>query len=405
MKNLKRYNVIDLFAGCGGLTDGFEQTNHFNTVACVEWDEYAIQNLKKRLHDKWNYKNVDNFVLRFDIQQTDKLFKGWSNDAKYGSSIGLDKLISSGVDVIIGGPPCQAYSMAGRIQDKNNMKLDYRNYLFESYLAVVERYKPKLIIFENVQGILSACPDGEKITSKIQKAFSKAGYHILPNLKNALFDVADFGIPQHRKRVIIFGIRSDIYKRFNTLLSEFYDVYMPKRKAKHIKTVFDAIGDLPKLLPVTGISKKAYTEDNTFLNHKARYQSDRDKNIFKLLTKDIESGANKYTDVKSLKKLYTKITGKESNIHKYNVLKWNEPSNTIPAHLCKDGLRHIHPDSEQLRTITVREAARLQSFDDDFEFIGPQTEQFKMIGNAVPPKFAHILADVVYEILLKIDSE
>lgn len=403
MKNLKQYNVIDLFAGCGGLTDGFEQTKHFNTVACVEWDEYAIQNLKKRLKDKWHYKNVDDFVLRFDIQQTDKLFKGWSNDDKYGSSVGLDKLISGQVDVIIGGPPCQAYSMAGRIQDKNNMKLDYRNYLFESYLSVVEKYKPKLIIFENVQGILSACPDGEKITSKIQKAFKKAGYHILSDLKNALFDVADFGVPQHRKRVIIFGIRSDMYKRFDKLLNEFYEVYMPAHKVKKFQTVRDAIGDLPKLLPIHGTAKIAYTEDTNFFNHKARYQSDRDKNIFKLLTQDIENGTNKYSDISSLKKLYTKITGKESNIHKYNVLKWNEPSNTIPAHLCKDGLRHIHPDSTQARTITVREAARLQSFDDDFEFIGPQTEQFKMIGNAVPPKFARVLADVVYEILLKLD--
>ena len=404
MKDPKKYSVIDLFAGCGGLTDGFEQTRHFNTVACVEWDTYAIQNLKKRLRDKWHYRNVDDFVLQFDIQQTNKLFEGWSDDKRYGNSIGLDKLVAGKVDVIIGGPPCQAYSMAGRIQDKNNMKLDYRNYLFESYLSVVKRYKPKLIIFENVQGILSACPDGEKITNKIQKSFNAAGYCILSDLKNALFDVADFGIPQHRKRVIIFGIRSDIYKRFNKLLNEFYEKYMPKYKVKHFKTVQDAIGNLPKLLPIKNDMKKAYTEDNSFLNHKARYHSDRDKNIFKLLTQDIESGTNKYSDVKSLKDLYTSITGKKSKIHKYNVLKWDEPSNTIPAHLCKDGLRHIHPDSRQERSITVREAARLQSFDDDFEFIGPQTEQFKMIGNAVPPKFAHILADIVYEILSKIDE-
>ena len=400
----KRYNVIDLFAGCGGLTDGFEQTRHFKTVACVEWDTYAVQNLKKRLKDKWHYRNVNDFVLQFDIQQTDKLFAGWTNDQKYGSSTGLDKIVSDGVDVIIGGPPCQAYSMAGRIQDKHNMKLDYRNYLFESYLSVVTRYKPKLIIFENVQGILSACPDGEKITDKIQKAFSKAGYRILSNLKQALFDVADFGIPQHRKRVIIFGVRSDIYQRHSRLLNEFYEDYMPKYKVKPFKTVRNAIGDLPLLLPIDNDHKKSYTENNTFFNHRARYQSNRDKDIFRLLAQDIESGANQYSNVQSLKKLYTKITGKTSKIHKYNVLRWDEPSNTIPAHLCKDGLRHIHPDSKQARSITVREAARLQSFDDDFEFIGPQTEQFKVIGNAVPPKFAHILADVIYKILLKIDS-
>jgi DNA (cytosine-5)-methyltransferase 1 len=99
--------------------------------------------------------------------------------------------------------------------------------------------------------------------------------------------------------------------------------------------------------------------------------------------------------------LYFKITGKRSNIHKYHVLKWNKPSNTIPAHLYKDGLRHIHPDSKQARSITVREAARLQSFDDDFEFTGSLTDQYKMVGNAVPPKFAEAIALAFYEFLIK----
>lgn len=99
------------------------------------------------------------------------------------------------------------------------------------------------------------------------------------------------------------------------------------------------------------------------------------------------------------KDLYTQHTGKTSNIHKYHVLKWDEPSTTIPAHLCKDGLRHIHPDSKQARTITVCEAARIQTFPDDYEFIGAMTDQFKMIGNAVPPEFARKLALAIAELL------
>ena len=95
------------------------------------------------------------------------------------------------------------------------------------------------------------------------------------------------------------------------------------------------------------------------------------------------------------------MTGLQSNIHKYNVLRWDDSSNTIPAHLNKDGLRHIHPDSKQARTITVREAARLQSFPDDYVFIGAQTDQYKMIGNAVPPEFAKRLALAVYQLLFK----
>ena len=121
--------------------------------------------------------------------------------------------------------------------------------------------------------------------------------------------------------------------------------------------------------------------------------------IFRELAFDIESGKNQYSSAEALKKLYTEKTGKESNIHKYNVLKWNEQSNTIPAHLKKDGLRHIHPDSQQSRTITVREAARLQSFDDDFEFSGSMYSDYEMIGNAVPPLFSQKLAEAVYNLI------
>jgi len=120
-------------------------------------------------------------------------------------------------------------------------------------------------------------------------------------------------------------------------------------------------------------------------------------NIFQKLAYDKQNKLHQYDSVETRKKLYTEVTGKVSNIHKYHVLDWNLPSTTIVSHLHKDGLRHIHPDPEQARTITIREAARLQSFDDDFEFIGCQGDKYKMIGNAVPPKFANILAKALYE--------
>lgn len=118
-----------------------------------------------------------------------------------------------------------------------------------------------------------------------------------------------------------------------------------------------------------------------------------------MLEKDIESGENKYLDSEELKKIYNKATGANTNVHKYHVLLRNEPSTTILAHLYKDGLRFIHYDSNQARTITVREAARLQSFDDDFDFVGSQTEAFKMIGNAVPPKMALAISKAVAEVI------
>ena len=135
------------------------------------------------------------------------------------------------------------------------------------------------------------------------------------------------------------------------------------------------------------------------MNHIPRFHSKRDIGVFQLLAEDIASGKMLYASIDSLKDLYTKVTGKKSNIHKYYVLRKYEPSNTIPAHLYKDGMRHIHPDPKQARSITVREAARLQTFDDDFEFLGPMMAQYKMIGNAVPSEFAKIIAKALFQII------
>ena len=139
--------------------------------------------------------------------------------------------------------------------------------------------------------------------------------------------------------------------------------------------------------------------ENSFSNNTPRTHSIRDANIFEILAKDIESGNFKYSSTQSKKELYFEKTGKISNFHKYHVLEYNKPSNTIPAHLHKDGLCHIHPDSTQKRSITPREAARIQSFPDDFIFTGPMTANYKMIGNAVPPKFSKSIADSLLEVL------
>lgn len=407
----KNINTIDLFAGCGGLLDGFMLAGGYNSLACVEWEKYPCATLSHRLKTKWGHTNADNEVVRFDIQRTDELFNGF-DDAEYGSHIGLNALIGKHkVDVIIGGPPCQAYSIAGRVRDVNGMRDDYRNYLFESYLKVVSHYKPKFFIFENVVGMLSAAPDGTPIVNKIKDAFDSAGYAVVDDFKTALFDVADFGIPQHRQRVIILGVNKSYFGKEDQvapqkIIKEFYESLASKRGIT--KTVRDAIGDLPVLRPNNAILKlegKKYSHSpissEGILNHTPRFHSERDIKVFKLLTEDIASGQNKYITTAALKNLYTTITGKVSNIHKFYVLRWYEPSNTIPAHLYKDGLRHIHPDPQQARSITVREAARLQTFADDFEFLGPMMAQYKMIGNAVPSAFATIIANVLKSIFNK----
>lgn len=414
----KEYNTIDLFAGCGGLMDGFMQEGAYNTLACVEWEEYPCQTLAKRLKDRWGHKNAYQEVVRFDIQRTEELINGF-DDPEYGKNAGLDKLVNSKtVDIVIGGPPCQAYSLAGRIRDPHGMRDDYRNYLFESYIRILNHFKPKFFVFENVMGMLSAAPDGTPIVDKIHRAFHEAGYEVIDDFKKAVYDVADFGIPQHRKRIIILGVRKDFFKKTEdnveldytkTILADFYDVIMPSLKSQSKpRTVRDAIGDLPVILPSKEIlrqdgRKYSHTpiQSEEVLNHNPRFHSERDQGVFKLLCEDIESGRNEYVTIDALKALYTKVTGKVSNIHKYYVLRWDEQSNTIPAHLYKDGMRHIHPDPKQARSITVREAARLQTFADDFEFLGPAMAQYKMIGNAVPSDFAKTIAKGLHEVLNK----
>jgi DNA (cytosine-5)-methyltransferase 1 len=390
----KFLNTIDLFAGCGGLYDGFEKAGSYKSVGFVEWEKSPCETLRRRLEARWKYKDARNVVLRFDIQRTEELIHGWHNDSLYGSNKGLKKIVGKkNVDIVIGGPPCQAYSIAGRVRDVNGMKDDYRNYLFESYLEVVRFFQPSLFVFENVEGILSAKPGNETIVSRITNAFKNIGYYIIDDLRQyALLNAADYGVPQKRKRVIIIGVKTNAIKQdCNSALIDFYTNILPSYKIKPSICVGDAISDLPPLYPINSVDKSISGKvshainGSQILNHIPRFHSRRDQEIFAELARDKINGKVKFPNAEALKELYRNLTGRDSNFHKYHVLDMKLPSNTIPAHLYKDGLRHIHPDPKQARSITVREAARLQSFDDDFEFLGSMGDQFKMIGNAVPP--------------------
>lgn len=392
-----KYKFIDLFAGCGGLEDGFLQTNRYVDVAAVEWLKPQVNTLIHRLETKWGVTDAAERVMHFDIQREEELFGGWTDD-EFGTGKGLDYFINEAgvIDVIIGGPPCQAYSVAGRVRDENGMRHDYRNYLFEHYLNIVNRYRPKVFVFENVPGILSAAPDGTPITERIRKGFNAIGYDIIDDLKMAKVNASDFGVPQNRERMIIVGLDKERYRETQKILEKFYSEILSSFKEEKKITVREAIGDLPECSPFYDEEhhkkRKSHSEPETDITwHKPRYHNLRDMDTFRTLALDIESGRREY-DSKKISELYEKKVGSKSPIHRYHVLEPDLPSTTIIAHLYKDGNRFIHYDSKQSRSITVREAARLQSFDDDFDFIGSQGNAYQMIGNAVPPQLAKRIA-------------
>lgn len=404
---MKKYNVIDLFAGCGGLLEGFLKEGSYNPIASVEWKEEPLANLKNRLEKFWKIENVAEKCLKMDMQKIDFVLNGWKNDSEYGDGKGLDYLVNKNgnkVDLVIGGPPCQAYSLAGRIRDENGMKEDYRNFLFESYLEIVKKYKPKLFIFENVEGLLSAKPGEKKVVDLISQSIEAIDYHIISNLKDALIDLSEYGVPQSRKRVIILGVSKEYYLDSEEVVQRFYKQILKKYKVSIKTSLKEAIVDLPKLYPTLEYkkNKKKYShrfEETQIKNHEPRFHNQRDIEIFKKLAEDIESKSYRYKSSEAKNQLYFEKTGKKTNVHKYHVLDWHKPSTTICAHLKKDGLRFIHPDSSQARTLTVRETARIQTFDDTYEFISSQGANYEMIGNAVPPKFSYILAKAVKELL------
>ena len=183
---------------------------------------------------------------------------------------------------------------------------------------------------------------------------------------------------------------------------------LPKYKSERIFTVKDAIGDLPPCLPFydeeNHSKRKSHsTPEFNVTWHKPRYHNLRDMDTFRILAEDIETG-NRVYDSKKISELYEQKVGSKSPIHRYHVLEADLPSTTIIAHLYKDGNRFIHFDSKQSRSITVREAARLQSFDDDFDFVGTQGNAYQMIGNAVPPKLAKAVALAVADLLEEMEG-
>lgn len=256
---MRKLNFIDLFAGCGGLSEGFYRMG-FNALAHVEIDTTACKTLRTRMK-YYGYKNIEKKVLEMDITRKDIIKK-------------IDNVVKNKVvDIIIGGPPCQAYSSLGRAKDENAMRDDPRNFLFESYVKLLNHYLPKFFVFENVTGILTAKVNGEYIINSIIEELGK-NYKVKFDPKIMTLNSANYGVPQIRKRVIIIGIRKDIDIEPETLykgiVKTHYDPEMNSEESSGLKryvTVRDAIEELPPLKPgegepiITFVSKR----NNEFL--------------------------------------------------------------------------------------------------------------------------------------------
>ena len=411
----KKYSFIDLFAGCGGLSEGFLQTGRFEALAHVEWEKPMVDTLRNRLVNRWHESEEEakNKVILFDIQKTDELINGlWSDESnkQYGiynsnvvKSVGLKGVVGKEhVDLIIGGPPCQAYSIHGRATDKDSMQNDYRNYLFESFCKVVDAFRPDLFVFENVGGLLSAKPGGIPVRKRIYDAFTNIGYQIRTpeEMPTALYDSVNFNVPQHRPRVIILGIRNDS----NLNLDNLYAALDKEKNLKVNLTVRDAISELPPLYPLAQQVKEGRFYRSHELNpntnitqHEARNHGPREREIFK---EWVENNMNHISHQAMIDYYYAK-TGHKTLYQKYKSLEWDKPSHTVVAHLSKDGYMFIHPDSSQQRSITIREAACLMTFPLDYQFLGSTPYNYKMIGNAVPVNFAKAIATGIYKSLDK----
>jgi DNA (cytosine-5)-methyltransferase 1 len=304
------------------------------------------------------------------------------------------------VDIIIGGPPCQAYSIVGRARDPKGMQDDPRNHLYKYYVSFLKKYNPKMFVFENVPGILSA-KNGEFL-KKILNAIKRAGYQIeLPEKKH--LNAKDFNVLQNRKRVIIIGWKKNLKLKY----PEF-----SKKEADYAigESLFS---DLPKLnhgeggLGVVKYSKPAtdYLKQTGIRNcidfttqHITRPHNEVDLEIYRIAV-NLLTNHGKRLNYADLPKRLIKHKNTTSFTNRFRVIDPESISNTVVAHIAMDGHYYIHPDIKQNRSISLREAARIQSFPDDYFFEGSRTAAFKQIGNAVPPLMAEKIAKKLKELI------
>jgi DNA (cytosine-5)-methyltransferase 1 len=410
---MSKLNYIDLFAGAGGLSEGFIREK-FEPIAHVEMSAEASDTLRTRVafHHFQEKKKLNQYYayLKQDITRNElwnsipqELLESVINEEITDKSIEnifakIDlQLDSKKADVIIGGPPCQAYSLVGRSRDPNRMKGDKRNFLFRYYAQFLIRYKPKFFVFENVLGLLTA--GNAKYLNEMLELFSEIGYSADFQVLNA----EEYGVLQKRRRVIIIGRKGKAKFAFPKL----------ETMENSWQTKKDLFFDLPSLIPGQEMQIAKYTKKiNEYLQktetrngidyttqHITRNHNDRDLEIYSLaIDKWInERKRLKYNDIPKQLQTHKNTI---AFLDRYKVVDPTGHSHTVVAHISKDGHYYIFPDPKQVRSISVREAARIQSFPDDYFFEGGRTAAFKQIGNAVPPLMAEKIATSIKQLLL-----
>ena len=342
----KKYKVLDLFCGAGGFSLGFVHAG-YELVAGIDNDTNAINTYKRNFGDSKG--------ILLDLSQTSN-FKE------------LDNRLGKKIDVIIGGPPCQGFSVAGkRLAD------DPRNRLYKAYLDFIDRYKPKAVIIENVPSILSLYSG--RIAKEITNDLEKKGYTISTYKLNA----ADYGIPQARKRIFFVGLRNNKNFDFSKLQ------IVPLSKQINSKMALDDLPLLDKshggeVLEYLKSPTNQYQEDmrrssKKIYNHSAVIHKEETIRIIKL----VPDGGN-----------YKNLPEELQNTRRVNIA-WTRLNSKKPSFTIDAGHNH-HFHYKANRVPTVRESARLQSFPDKFIFVGGRVTQYRQVGNAVPPMLARIIA-------------
>lgn len=410
----EKLRFIDLFAGAGGLSEGFIRAG-FTPVAHVEQDTAACYSLRTRHAYHWlkshnsleiYAKYLQKKISRRDLYDAvpEKITRSVINKGISKESIThlfnqIDELLNGHpLDLIVGGPPCQAYSIVGRSRDHQRMLGDERNYLFTYYAEFLQRYRPQYFVFENVLGLLSAkAANGERYLDQMIGLFKACGYESEYQVHSA----EDFAVPQRRKRIILIGRRGS--------KSGFYPS-MPKLSAG--TTIRQLFSDLPKIKagegqlgPTTVKSSRCdYLYEANIADdflpvtlHSARPHTDQDLHIYRIAVKKWNKSQERL-DYNSLPHKLKSHQNRDSFLDRFKVVAGDSgSSHTVVAHIAKDGHYYIHFDLKQNRSITPREAARIQTFPDNyfFESISERTGRtaaFKQVGNAVPVKMAEIIA-------------